>query len=285
MTAYPIYQIDAFTDTLFSGNPAAVMPLDGFFTDENMQNIAQENNLAETAFVVTRGDGSYDLRWFTPKAEIEFCGHATIASAHVLIHELGHLAPLVFHTQIGELTVKHSEQGYTLCAPNYTSQKIPIDAALTQAFGPNIISAHKAVNNIYVELANAQAVKDYAPNMAAIANYLMSLSKKTLHGASIMAAGYKGGEGNFANYDFVSRHFAPLHGVPEDPVTGSAHSALGPFWAKRLGQGEGGVDKAHMTALQCSERGGVLHLHVRPGEVQITGRALTYLKGEIYLSS
>lgn len=279
MTTYPIYQIDAFTDTLFGGNPAAVMPLDGFFTDKIMQNIAQENNLAETAFVVSRDDGSYDLRWFTPKAEIEFCGHATIASAHVLIHELGWQAPIVFHTQIGKLTVKHGEQGYTLCAPNYASQQISIDAALTQAFGTDIISAHKAVNNIYVELASAQAVKDYAPNMAAISNYLMSLSNKTLHGTSIMAAG----GGSFANYDFVSRHFAPLHGVPEDPVTGSAHSALGPFWAKRLGQnGEG---KTHMTALQCSERGGVLHLHVRPDEVQITGRALTYLKGEIYFTS
>ena len=250
-----------------------------FLPTKLCKTLPKKNNLAETAFVVSREDGSYDLRWFTPKAEIEFCGHATIASAHVLIHELGRQAPIVFHTQIGKLTVKHGEQGYTLCAPNYASLQIPIDAALIQAFGPDIISAHKAVNNIYVELASAQAVKDYAPNMAAISNYLMSLSNETLHGTSIMAVG----DGSFANYDFVSRHFAPLHGVPEDPVTGSAHSALGPFWAKRLGQNS--VDKAHMTALQCSERGGVLHLHVRPDEVQITGQALTYLKGEIYLSS
>lgn len=278
MTAYKIYQVDAFTDNMFCGNPAAVMPLGTFFTEQMMQNIAQENNLAETAFVVTRPDNSYDLRWFTPNAEIEFCGHATIATAHVLIHELGHIAPLTFHTQIGELVVKDSIQGYVLCAPNYPCQPIDMDVQLGHVFGGGILGAYRAVNNVYIEFKSANAVKNFTPDIAAITHYLNEISTHTLMGVSIMSAG----DGVFSEYDFVSRHFAPLHGVPEDPVTGSAHSALAPYWAKKLGNN--GVDKVHMTAFQCSERGGILHLYVTPQNVQITGQAITYLKGEVFLS-
>ncbi|MBL4871530.1 MAG: PhzF family phenazine biosynthesis protein [Robiginitomaculum sp.] len=274
MTIYPLYQIDAFASEIFSGNPAAVMPLSASLPDKVMQNIAQENNLAETAFIVQRADGDYDLRWFTPNAEIEFCGHATIASAHVLIAELGHSPMVVFHTQIGKLDVTHTKLGYTLKAPLYQSSSIPIDKVINKVFGKNIVGVYHARNNIYVELVSAQAVKDFTPDMGAIADYLASLSKDMFMGVSIMAEG----NGDFRQYDFISRHFAPLHGVPEDPVTGSAHSALAPFWAKRLN------GKTELLAYQCSKRGGELVLSVGTDAVYITGQAITYLRGEIFLT-
>ena len=277
MASYPLYQVDAFTDQLFAGNPAAIVPLKQFLPTATMLAIAQENNLSETAFTVPRSDGSYDLRWFTPAAEIEFCGHATIASAHALHTELGVPSPLTFHTQIGILKVDVSPDGYRLHAPNYPAQEIPITADIAAAFGPGIVSAHLAANNIYIELPSAQAVQGYKPDIPAIARLLKAIAGKgetRAHlGASIMAAG----SGTLSRYDFVSRHFAPLHDVDEDPVTGSAHSVLAPFWAKRLG-------KTEMTACQCSARGGVLGLKVLGAEVQIIGKAVTYLRGEIMVS-
>ena len=276
MALYSLYQIDAFTDQLFSGNPAAVVPLKNFLPVDTMLAIAQENNLSETAFIVPRSDGSYDLRWFTPAAEIEFCGHATIASAHALFTELGACSPLVFHTEIGVLKVGVSDNGYTLYAPNFAAKEIPITHDIIDAFGPGIISAHLAANNIYIELKDAQTIYSYQPDIPAISTLLRAIAaegKTRAHlGASIMAAG----DGEFARFDFVSRHFAPLHDVDEDPVTGSAHSVLAPYWAKRLG-------KTKMTACQCSARGGILHLDVRDDSVLITGKAVTYLRGEITL--
>ena len=274
MANYSLYQVDAFTDQLFAGNPAAVVPLEQFLSTRTMLAIAQENNLSETAFTVPRSDGSYDLRWFTPAAEIEFCGHATVASAHALHTELGVPSPITFHTQIGVLKVAISQDGYCLHAPNYPAKEIPITDDIKTAFGPNIISAHLARNNIYIELADADAVQNYNPDISAIAILLKAIADKgetREHlGASIMAAG----SGAPSQYDFVSRHFAPLHDVDEDPVTGSAHSVLAPYWAARLG-------KTEMTACQCSTRGGVLGLKVLDDEVLITGKAVTYMRGEI----
>ena len=248
MKTLPIYQIDAFTDILFGGNPAAVVPLDRFLPGALMQTIAAENNLSETAFVAPRSDGSFDLRWFTPASEIEFCGHATVAAAHTLIQELGHDAPLTFHTQIGVLTVAQSGAGYTLRAPNYPMTPLPVTDTLKAAFGPALITAYAARNNIYIEFNTAEDVHSFIPDMGLIAGVLKAQTKAhgpADMGASIMAIG----DGRFAKYDFVSRHFAPLHGVPEDPVTGSAHSALGPFYADKLG-------KTKLSACQCSVRSG-----------------------------
>lgn len=278
MTTYPLYQVDAFTQTLFRGNPAAIVPLDTFLPDDILQSIATENNLAETAFVVPRADGTYDLRWFTPSTEIDFCGHATIATAHVLFEEHAQNRPaknpLVFHTQIGTLNVTRSKAGYVLHAPNYPTRPLAIDKDMIAAFGDDIRGASIA-NNIYLEFANAKTVQNYTPRMAAITHMLEIHSASTPEplGVSIMAPG----NGKWADYDFVSRHFCPLHGISEDPVTGSAHSALAPFWAARLG-------KNKLTAFQCSPRGGLLHLHVYPNAVHIIGQAVSYMRGEITLS-
>lgn len=274
---YTLYQIDAFTHTVFKGNPAAVVSFTEFPSDEILQSIAAENNLAETAFVVKRPDGdngkggSYDLRWFTPTLEMDFCGHATIAASHALIHEMGETAPLTFHAQIGILRVDHGPAGYTLIAPKFKARTLPVDAFMTTAFGKTILSAYIA-NNLYIELPNAADVESHVPDMSAITALLAHHSTPdNILGVSLMA---KGGHKKAGKYDFVSRHFCPLHGIDEDPVTGSAHSGLGPIWADRLG-------KAHLLALQCSSRAGELSLNVTSDTVEITGKAITYLRGEI----
>lgn len=278
MPTYTLYQIDAFTDTVFKGNPAAVIPLEAFPADDILQSIALENNLAETAFVVARTDGSYDLRWFTPAIEMDFCGHATIATAHALVQEMGVTSPITFHVQIGRLTVSHSQAGYTLYAPNYPATPLPIDEALRAEFGNNIVSAYIA-NNLYVELPTAHDVQGYTPDMVAITRILTAHSTPdNILGISIMAKGTKDMKEtkDTGEYDFVSRHFCPLHGIDEDPVTGSAHSGLGPIWADKL-------NKTILHACQCSPRGGDLSLKVKPDTVEITGQAVTYLRGEIVL--
>jgi PhzF family phenazine biosynthesis protein len=284
MTNLRLFQVDAFAQDIFSGNPAAVVPLEAFLPDTVMQKIAAENNLAETAFFVARPDlhtdnvpgQHYDLRWFTPNVEIEFCGHATIASAHVLIAELGVESPIVFHTQIGALTVSLSEGGYSLRAPRYAMTPVVIDDELRRVFGPSMMAAYLAVNNLYIEYEKAEMVSGYVLNSADIRAILLDLMKarggKTPFGVSIMAPG----TGALSEYDFVSRHFAPLHGVDEDPVTGSAHSALGPFWGERLA-------KTNMQACQCSARRGELQIVIHEDSVDITGPAITYLRGSIDL--
>ena len=259
----PIYQADAFTDTLFQGNPAAVVPCEAFPRAEVMQAIAMENNLSETAFVVRRGE-SWDIRWFTPTVEIEFCGHATVASAHILRTELGAKFPLHLNAQIGALTVEHDKRGYHLDAPAYTPREIEITNAIKSAFPIEIEAAFAARDNIYIVTPDAQTVREFAPNFHKIA----ALGD---HGVGLTAIG--GHEG----YDFTSRLFFPAIDIDEDPVTGSAHCALGPYWAKRLG-------KTTMIAHQASARGGHLVLNVSPERVVLTGQAVTYLRGEISLS-
>ena len=150
MKTYPIYQVDAFTNELFAGNPAAVVPLDEFFTAAKMQALATENNLSETAFIVSRSDGDYDLRWFTPTHEVDFCGHATIASAHVLISELKKLSPVNFYTKIGHLQVSSTNEGYEMCAPRFQMDKIELNEQLLTTFDKQPVAAWHSRKNIFL---------------------------------------------------------------------------------------------------------------------------------------
>lgn len=262
--ALKIYQVDAFTRQLFAGNPAAVIKLEAFLDDDLMQKIAMENNLSETAYVVAREPAAhYDLRWFTPTLEIEFCGHATIATAHMLYAEYGEEPPFHFHTQIGELIVNHREDLYHMDAPISPATPTEITDNMRAAFPVNISEAFKASDNLYLVFEDEEDVRRIRPDFSLI----RPLSD---HGVGITAAGKH-------QYDCVSRFFVPAQGIDEDPVTGSAHAAIGPYWAKRLG-------KNKLTAYQASDRGGVLHLDIGKDRLIISGKAVTYLKGDIFIS-
>lgn len=253
------YQVDAFTDKLFKGNPAAVMKLDEFLSDALMQSIAAENNLSETAYVVPSGE-HFKLRWFTPTVEIDFCGHATVATAHVLASEYGLTPPFDFETKVGRLSGDIKGGKYVLDAP--VSKAVPTDitSAMTEAFPVPLEAAFTAGNNLYLVFENAGDVKTIKPDMSKI----IPLSN---HGVGITAKG----DGEF---DCVSRFFVPAEGIDEDPVTGSAHAAIGPYWAARLGQ-------AKLKAYQASKRGGVLWLDIGENRLTISGHAVTYMKAEI----
>ncbi|WP_017931732.1 PhzF family phenazine biosynthesis protein [Robiginitomaculum antarcticum] len=255
----PIYQADAFTSDLFKGNPAAVIPCEAFPMTDMMQAIAMENNLSETAFVVPRSEGWY-IRWFTPMVEIEFCGHATVAAAHILRTELGAKFPLRLQAPIGPLTVNYDKTGYHLDAPAYALREIEITDAIKSAFPIEIEGGFAARDNIYIVTRDAHTVRDFKPNFRTIA----ALGD---HGVGLTAPGDE-------DYDFTSRMFFPAIDLDEDPVTGSAHCALGPYWAQRLG-------KSELTAHQASKRGGHLTLEVSEDRVLLTGKAVTYLRGEI----
>lgn len=257
---HAIFQVDAFSSVPFKGNPAAVMLLDTFFPDAVMQNIAMENNLSETAFVVPREDGSYDLRWFTPTLEIEFCGHATVATAHVLATEYNCVPPFRFHTQVGELRVGVSEKGYDLDAPVFAARAVDISSAMRAAFPVELTGAFEASDNLFVVFAHEADIAAFEPDMSLI----IPLSD---HGVGITAQGT-------GDYDCVSRFFVPAQGIDEDPVTGSAHAAIAPYWAKVLG-------KNKLIAYQASARGGELFIDVGEERLTISGHAVTYLRGEI----
>jgi PhzF family phenazine biosynthesis protein len=257
----PIYQADAFTDQLFGGNPAAICPLKEWLPDEVMQQIAKENNLAETAFFVKTVNG-FALRWFTPEYEIDLCGHATLASAHILFTELAYNGDAIhFETvKAGVLTVKKDGNKYTMDFPSRPPIPIEIPNGLTEALGKQPIAMLRS-RDYFVVYETEDDVSDIAPDFAA-------LSKMDTVGVIITAPGKKS--------DFVSRFFAPGAGIPEDPVTGSAHCNLIPYWAKILGK-----DKLH--AYQLSARKGELWCELKGARVLMSGKAVTYLKGEIYL--
>jgi len=258
-----MYQVDAFTKTLFSGNPAAVIKLDAFLPDALMQNIGMENNLSETAFVVPRTkDRHYDLRWFTPTVEIDFCGHATVATAHILFTTYNLKPPFHFHTQVGELIVEVKDGLYVLDAPISKIQTTDVTPAMRAAFPVEITSAFQTETDLFIVLENAQDVRDIIPDMSLI----LPISQR---GVGITA------QGN-SDFDCVSRFFVPAQGIDEDPVTGSAHAAIGPYWAEKLG-------KPRLKAYQASERGGVLHLEVKEKRLTISGHAVTYMKSTIFL--
>jgi PhzF family phenazine biosynthesis protein len=256
----PIFQIDAFTSRRFAGNPAAVMPMDRFLPDAVMQAVAAENNLAETAFLVPE-DGDYRLRWFTPKVEVPLCGHATLASAAVVMERLDPgRNSVIFHSPSGPLTVKRADAGYVMDFPARPSELIPVPPGLAEALG--IVPAAVFVNafNYMAVLENAQILREIAPDMAALA-------RMDRPGVIVTAPGNE-------IYDFISRYFAPAKGIPEDPVTGAAHCMLTPYWAKRMGKNE-------FRAYQASRRGGEVVCRLAGERIELEGSCVFYLEGEV----
>ena len=256
-----MFQVDAFADAVFGGNPAAVCPLDSWPGDDTLQAVARENNLSETAFFVPAGE-AYALRWFTPAAEVGLCGHATLASAYVVFRHVRRTARSVaFESRSGRLTVsREGDGGLTMDFPALAAAPVAAPAALAAGLG----AAPEAVfaDMDYLALFASEAeVRGIAPDFAALAR----LARR---GVIVTAPG--------EDEDFVSRFFCPRLGVPEDPVTGSAHCMLAPFWAERLG-------KTTLRARQVSARGGLLRCVADGRRVRLTGRAVQYLEGVVTL--
>ncbi|MFL7808129.1 MAG: PhzF family phenazine biosynthesis protein [Anaerolineae bacterium] len=256
----PYYHVDAFTSTPFAGNPAGVCVLKAWLPDETMLGIAAENNLSETAFLV-EGEGHYDLRWFTPVTEVDLCGHATLASAHVVFTQLGHTSPVVrFESKSGTLRVAREEQILVLDFPARPGERCDAPAALVEGLGREPVETYRARD--YMAVFGTQAeIEALAPDMALLKEVVSLGVIATAPGDEV---------------DFVSRFFAPTVGIPEDPVTGSAHCTLIPYWSARLG-------KQVLHARQVSARGGELYCQDAGERVRIGGRAVTYLTGEIEL--
>ncbi len=259
-----IYQVDAFTDTMFGGNPAAVVPLGAWLPDAQMQQIAAENNLAETAFLVPE-PGGYGLRWFTPACEVPLCGHATLASAFVILSEIAPMAEAAeFHTRhSGTLTVTRRGDLLQMDFPRHTLTAVDVPPALLSGLQapPCEVYFAEANPNFYAVYDTEAEVRALAPDFAA----LLPLGAL---GVCVTAPG--------TDCDFVSRYFAPGFGIPEDPVTGSTHSALAPYWSGRLG-------KSELTAKQVSPRGGEIFCTTGETRVLIAGQAVKYLSGEIFI--
>jgi PhzF family phenazine biosynthesis protein len=256
----PIFQVDAFATRLFAGNPAAVMPLEDFPADATLQAVAAENNLAETAFLV-RDNGDYRIRWFTPATEVPLCGHATLASAAVVMERLEpSRRRVVFNSASGPLTVERSESAYVMNFPARPAKRIATPPDVVAALGVEPVEVSADAFNYTALLESAGAVRELAPDLAAIA-------RLDLSGMIVTAPGD-------GPYDFVSRYFAPAKGIPEDPVTGGAHCMLVPYWAKRLG-------KTSFRAFQASRRGGEILCRLLGNRVEIEGACVFYLEGEV----
>jgi PhzF family phenazine biosynthesis protein len=258
-----MYRVDAFTDTVFCGNPAGVVPLRRWLPDDLMQAIAMENNLSETAFYVPEGS-AYHLRWFTPSAEVPLCGHATLATAYVILRLLNPSKRSVrFHTKSGDLIVARKGDLQVMDFPRYKPQRCDPPAGLELALGarPAEVWNTREDQHYYVIFESAGVIRSMAPDMTILA---------ALHPYQVAVSAPGEGE------DFVSRFFAPSIGIPEDPVTGSMHCALIPYWAERLG-------KAKLHARQVSKRGGELFCEDLPdvGRVRISGRAVLSLTGNL----
>jgi PhzF family phenazine biosynthesis protein len=256
----PIYQVDAFSHQLFKGNPAAVCPLTEWLPDELMQNIAQENNLAETAFIVpTHAD--YEIRWFTPSVEVDLCGHATLASAHVVFHELGYSGDKIeFHShRSGPLTVTKRGSELVLDFPCDTISQIEVEPIHSSGLS-------KAPSAVYKGKTDYLFVYDSEADIRALQPDFEALKIHPVRGIIVTAPG--------ENVDFVSRFFGPACGVNEDPVTGSAHTTLTPYWSSVLG-------KTTLSALQLSQRTGSLTCTLNGDRVEIAGESVLYLRGEI----
>lgn len=262
----PIYQVDAFASAVFSGNPAAVVPVPEFPSDEMMQNIAAENNLSETAFVTINGPGKFKIRWFTPTMEVRLCGHATLASAHIMYKSS--------EESLTKMRFKTREAGTIIVTPNYDgsySMDFPADYP-KKTKGPKglrgilggikPLEVHEGIDDLIVVLKNQSQVEKIQPNLPMLA------ALKDRRGLLITAPGKK--------HDFISRGFFPAYGIDEDPVTGSAHTVLTPLWAKKLG-------KKKMKAKQISARGGELLCQLKGKKVSLTGHAVTYMMGQIVL--
>ena len=258
----PLYQVDAFTDRAFAGNPAAVCLLEGWPEESLLQAIAAENNLSETAFLVPEG-AHWRLRWFTPKVEVDLCGHATLASAHVLFEKLGTGAETVeFETRSGRLTVRRSGLVLSMDFPANPPTPAPAPPGLAEALGAapeSFLSGGRVCLAVFGEEGRVRALRPDFRRLGAVTDYML------------FAATAPGEE-----VDFASRCFAPGVGIDEDPVTGSAHCALAPYWAERLG-------KQALTARQISARGGRLDCRMQGERVVISGRAALYLSGTVEL--
>jgi PhzF family phenazine biosynthesis protein len=255
---HKIYQVDAFTDKVFGGNPAAVVPLDEWLSDAVLQAIAEENNLSETAYFVKKGN-HFHLRWFTPTIEIELCGHATLASAFVLFECLNFSEEIIhFETMSGPLYVKRAGHSYSMEFPITKMEAIPLSEKMDKALGFEVLEFYESKTKLMAVMKDEATILAIQPDFNALAAFSKNL---------IVTA--KG-----ENCDFVSRFFAPVSGINEDPVTGSAHTALTPYWAKRL-------NKTMLSARQVSKRGGDLICQLLPNSVEMIGHAKLYLQGEI----
>jgi len=256
----PIFQIDAFTSRLFAGNPAAVVLLQSFSEETVLQAIAAENNLAETAFLVREGN-DYRLRWFTPTTEVPLCGHATLASAAVVMERLEpSRRSVVFHSASGPLTVAKIESGYRMNFPVRLSEPVNPPPHLTEILGVAPVEVFANSFNYMVILENSRVVRTLTPDIDAI-------KAMDCSGVIVTATGD-------AKYDFVSRYFAPAKGIPEDPVTGGAHCMLTPYWARRL-------NKLEFRAFQASSRGGEMVCRLAGDRVEMEGSCVFYLEGEV----
>ncbi len=255
-----IFQVDAFTDKLFAGNPAAICPLDHWLSDELMQKIAMENNLAETAFFVLH-ERPLHIRWFTPTTEVELCGHATLACAHVLYHHLGYRDnPVQFNSASGPLQViVEGDDLYTLDFPQDGLRKRTLDLAFVNHFGQKVLEVWRGNTDYVLLMESAEAIRNVNPNLA-------ELATNDGRGFILTAQG--------EDVDYVSRCFFPQAGIDEDPATGSSHTTLAPFWAQRLG-------KKKFTARQLSPRGAYFETEWIADRVLISGKVVSYLEGTI----
>jgi len=263
MAKLTLYQVDAFTDHLFGGNPAAVCPLVEWLPDQTMQNIAMENNLSETAFFIKEGD-QFHIRWFTPLAEVDLCGHATLASAHVIFHLLDRKeSEIRFRSRSGILVVSREKDLLTLNFPSDELSAVEPPPFLIESLGIHPVEIYQGKTDYLVVVGSQEEVEQLDPDFGL-------MNKSDCRGVIVTAKG--------SEVDFVSRFFAPRVGVNEDPVTGSAHTTLIPYWSKKLG-------KSEMRAIQLSKRKGHLWCKFLGDRVEISGKAVIYLEGEIILDN
>ena len=254
-----LYQVDAFASHVFEGNPAAVCPLDEWLTDDILQKIAEENNLSETAFFVSTAQG-IELRWFTPRGEVDLCGHATLAAAHVLYEHLAFKSPIVkFQTKSGELVVTKNDAGFSMDFPASHPLIVDAPANLLAGLGNILPKQIMASFDYIIVLDSENEVKSLNPDFSKWLDL-------DLRGVVVTAAG--------TDIDFVSRCFFPKLGVNEDPITGSAHCELTPYWSSKL-------NKSVLTGRQISNRSGIVHCEYKGDRVILTGTAVDYMSGEI----
>jgi PhzF family phenazine biosynthesis protein len=261
---FELYQVDAFCKDLFSGNPAGVCPMGSWPEDKVMQDIAAENNLAETAFFVKNGN-QYEIRWFTPAVEVDLCGHATMAAAHVLFNHKGYKEDTItfMSPRSGELRVTKTADGLTLDFPVDDLEPVNITKEMFHCFKALPIEAYRGKTDYMFVFPNETDIANIQADLTEIAKYTDA------RGIIVTAKGQSA--------DFVSRFFAPQSGIPEDPVTGSAHTTLTPYWSKILGKNE-------MSALQLSSRKGFLKCINKGARIEISGKAKTFFAGQMFLS-
>ncbi len=257
-----IYQVDAFAEGVFSGNPASVIPLYEWPSDDLMLNLAKENNQSETAFYVPKGE-YFELRWFTPEFEIDLCGHATMAAAHVIYEHGGYEDPaVVFVTKSGRLFVDREGKGsYTMDFPAWDAKEIQVTERVSNSIGVRPLALYAGDRDMMAVVGTEEELRSLKPDFRRIDELDAVCLIVTAPGT---------------DHDFVSRVFCPGAGIPEDPVTGSAHCTLTPYWAERLGRDQ-------LRAFQASERGGLLGCELAGDRVRISGKAVTYMQGTIFL--